>query len=227
LTIRFDYASDQSLRVSFGPEVSLEVHQRIRRFLASLQRQPVEHVRNLHPAYASVLLTFDPCRTDHPSVEREIRARLPTLEQLPIPAPDLVEVPMCYGGQFGPDLAGVAAACGLDALEVVRRHSNASYIVFFLGFVPGFAYLGGLPASLAVPRLAAPRRQVPAGSLGIAAAQTAIYPIATPGGWQLIGRTPWRLFDPAREPMSVLKLGDRVRFRCIDADEFRAIEGSS
>ncbi len=227
MPIHFHYASDQSLQVSFGPDASSEVHQCIRRFLMGLRQQPIPHVRNSHPAYASVLLTFDPCRTDHQAVEREVRARLMTIGRLQIPAPDLVEVPVCYGGPFGPDLADVAAACKLDEPEVVRRHSEVDYTVCFLGFVPGFAYLGGLPESLATPRLAAPRRQVPAGSVGIAGAQTGVYPIATPGGWRLIGRTPWRLFDPAREPMARLKLGDQVRFRCIDADQFRALGGRS
>jgi inhibitor of KinA len=225
--IQFRYASDQSLQVSFGPDPSPEVHQRVRRFMISLQGQPIPDLCNSHPAYTSVLLTFDPLRTDHQAVERQARARLATLEQLHIPAPELVEVPVCYGADFGPDLADVAAACRLDALEVVRRHSEADYLVCFLGFVPGFAYLAGLPESLTTPRLATPRRQVPGGSVGIAGAQTGVYPVATPGGWRLIGRTPWRMFNPEREPMSRLKLGDRVRFRPIEADVFRAMEASS
>jgi len=223
----FHYASDQSLHVSFGDDLSLAVHRRIRRFLIRLQQQPIPHLRNVHPAYASVLLVFDACRTDHESVEREVRERLAAIEHLQIPDPDLVEVPVCYGGDFGPDLKDVAAACGLDAPEVIRRHSQSDYTVFFLGFVPGFAYLGGLPESLASPRLAVPRRQVPAGSVGIAGSQTGVYPCATPGGWRLIGRTPCRLFDPGREPMSLLKLGDRVRFRCIDPDRFQVLGAGS
>jgi len=225
--IDFHYASDQSLRVSFGKDADLEVHQRIRRFLIGLQQRPIRYLLDMHPAYTSVLLRFDACGTDHQSIEREVRARLPAIEQLQLPPADVVEIPVCYGGQFGPDLADVAAASGLDEQEVIARHSQAGYAVFFLGFVPGFAYLGGLPESLATPRLATPRRQVPAGSVGIAGVQTGVYPIATPGGWRLIGRTPLRLFDPDRKPETLLKLGDAVRFRRIEADQFRRLEACS
>ncbi|KWH60916.1 5-oxoprolinase subunit PxpB [Burkholderia anthina] len=126
-----------------------------------------------------------------------------------------VEIPVEYGGAAGPDLAAVAAHTGLSADEVVARHAGGAYVVFFVGFQPGFAYLGGLDASLHTPRRAAPRLEVPAGSVGIGGAQTGIYPATSPGGWQLIGRTPQVLFDPARPQPTLLLPGDRVRFTIV------------
>jgi KipI family sensor histidine kinase inhibitor len=124
----------------------------------------------------------------------------------------LVEIPVRYGGEAGPDLAAVARHCGLSPEEVVRRHTAPEYTVYFLGFQPGFAYLGGLDAALHTPRRAQPRLAVPAGSVGIGGAQTGIYPSATPGGWQLIGRTDLTLFNPQNQPCTLLQPGDRVRF---------------
>ena len=142
-----------------------------------------------------------------------MRERGASLEQIELPQPRIVEIPVEYGGQAGPDLPDVAKLSGLSQDEVVRRHSQARYLVYFLGFVPGFAYLGGLPDAIAVPRLPAPRKRVEAGSVGIAGSQTGVYPVPTPGGWRLIGRTPLTIFSATREPGALLALGDEVRFR--------------
>ncbi|WP_433694157.1 5-oxoprolinase subunit PxpB [Herbaspirillum seropedicae] len=123
-----------------------------------------------------------------------------------------VEIPVVYGGSAGPDLDNVARHTGLSTEEVIARHSNAEYVVYFLGFLPGFAYMGGLDASLATPRHTTPRVSIPAGSVGIGGEQTGVYPMASPGGWQLIGRTTLQLFDPSQEPPTLLRPGDRVRF---------------
>ncbi|EBX8526214.1 TPA: 5-oxoprolinase subunit PxpB, partial [Salmonella enterica subsp. enterica serovar Paratyphi C] len=123
-----------------------------------------------------------------------------------------VEIPVIYGGAGGPDLAAVARHSGLSEKQVVELHASVEYVVWFLGFQPGFPYLGNLPESLHMPRRAEPRLQVPAGSVGIGGAQTGIYPLSTPGGWQLIGLTPLKLFDPMREPPVLLRPGDSVRF---------------
>jgi KipI family sensor histidine kinase inhibitor len=133
-------------------------------------------------------------------------------------AAPLIEIPVCYGGDCGPDLAEVAAHVGLHCDEVIARHSAAEYRVAMLGFAPGFPYLFGLDASLHLPRRASPRTRVPAGSVAIGGAQTGIYPRELPGGWQIIGRTPLTLFDPARDPPALLAPGQRVRFKVIEAD---------
>ena len=172
-------------------------------------------MRNLHPAYCSLLIKFDPLLTDHATVERAVRERAAAMEQIVLPEPRVVEIPVSYGGESGPDLEDVARLCGLGVDEVIRIHSQARYLVYFLGFVPGFAYLGGLPDSIAAPRLPAPRKRVEAGSVGIAGSQTGVYPVPTPGGWRIIGRTSLTMFDANREPASLLALGDEVRFRPI------------
>jgi KipI family sensor histidine kinase inhibitor len=136
---------------------------------------------------------------------------------------DRIEIPVCYGDAFGPDLDAVAAHAGLDASDVIERHANAEYRVAMLGFMPGFAYLLGLDPALHAPRRASPRTRVPAGSVAIGGAQTGIYPRELPGGWQLIGRTPLALFDASRTPPALLRPGQRVRFRPIDAGEFAAL----
>lgn len=141
-----------------------------------------------------------------------VRSLLPRLAGIPDPPARLVTIPVRYGGADGPDLDDVARLTGLPAGEVIARHAAATYSVRFLGFTPGFAYLGPLDPSLVCPRLDRPRRAVPAGSVAIAADQTAVYPASTPGGWRLIGRTTQVMFDPRREPMSLLAMGDLVRF---------------
>lgn len=181
------------------------------------------------PAYASLALIV---RADAASAamlavaHRFVTTRLTELDldldlDVDLAAPDPVgrevRVPVRYGGQDGPDLEAAAAVCGLDPASYVQRHCASRYTVAMLGFAPGFAYLLGLDPALAAPRLATPRRQVPAGSVGIAGEQTGIYPQASPGGWRLIGRTELTLFDPARDPPSLLQPGDRVRFVALDA----------
>ena len=221
---RFDCASDQTLLVSFGDEIAPEANQQVRALLGRLQADPVAGTRNLHPAYSSLLIKFDPCRTTHAQVERAVRGHLARMGTAPAAAPRQVEIPVCYGQAFGPDLAGVAESQHLKVEDVVRIHSQQTYTVFFLGFAPGFAYLGMVPEAIAVPRLAVPRRRVEAGSVGIAGEQTGIYPCPVPGGWQIIGRTPLAMFQPDREPMALLAAGDEVRFRPIGPDEFERIQ---
>ena len=213
--MEFQYASDQTLQVSLGDAIALENHHRVRKLLRLLQAKAMPGVRNLHPAYCSLLIKFDPLRTDHATVERTVRERAAAMEQIVLPEPRVVEIPVSYGGESGPDLEDVAHLCGLGVEEVIRIHSQARYLVYFLGFVPGFAYLGGLPDSIAAPRLPAPRKRVEAGSVGIAGSQTGVYPVPTPGGWRIIGRTSLTMFDANREPASLLALGDEVRFRPI------------
>ncbi|MDE2055050.1 MAG: 5-oxoprolinase subunit PxpB, partial [Xanthomonadaceae bacterium] len=138
----------------------------------------------------------------------------------PPAGPNFVEIPLCYGGEYGPDLDAVAVHARLPRGDVIARHTATEYAVAMLGFAPGFPYLLGLDPALQVPRRTTPRTRVPAGSVAIGGAQTGIYPRELPGGWHLIGRTPLALFDPAREPPCLLAPGDRVRFRAIEADEF-------
>jgi inhibitor of KinA len=159
-----------------------------------------------------LLVRFDPLESDHAAVESLVLSCLEQLPSILLPEPALVEIPVCYGGDFGPDLADVASLHNLSSAQVIELHASTMYTVYFLGFVPGFAYLGDLPEQLITPRLPAPRKQVPRGSVGIAGNQTGVYPCSTPGGWRLIGRTAVEIFRPDRAQMSLLSIGDRVRF---------------
>ena len=225
--VTFLPASDCSLLVSFGDQITLEAHHAVVRLLRLLQSDPIPGVRNFHPAYSSLLITFDLLRQTHGSLETLLRAYLDRLEKLELPEPRLVEIPVCYDPEFGPDLSDVAALHQITTEKVVELHSAHEYVVYFLGFVPGFAYLGELPEALATPRLATPRRSVPPGSVGIAGRQTGVYPFATPGGWRLLGRTPLAMFRRDREPMNLLKIGDRVRFVSMPVSEYEALVKSA
>jgi inhibitor of KinA len=179
-----------------------------------------DFVLDFHPAYCSVLISFDSTRAGLEEVEAFIRGLLAQSSEAAVIRRQ-VEIPVCYESEFAPDLQDVAALNHLSPEEVIAIHSSGSYYVCFLGFMPGFAYLGGLSSRLATPRLSSPRTQVPAGSVAIGGNQTGIYPFNTPGGWRLIGRTPRKLFSPEKEPFSFFGLGDEVRFRIISREEFQ------
>jgi KipI family sensor histidine kinase inhibitor len=168
-------------------------------------------VHEVLPGMNNLSLLFDPEEVDAAELEMQVLSAWPQLAGMAIEGRE-IRVPVAYGGEDGPDLTEVAAHTGLAPAEVVRRHSEAEYVVYLLGFLPGFAFLGGLPPELATPRRAEPRIAVPARSVGIGGAQTGIYPLVSPGGWQLIGRTPLELFDPRAADPTLLRPGDRVRF---------------
>lgn len=221
--MRFQAASDQALLVYLGEEIGAAAHERVVRLLRLLQREPIAWIRNIQPAYCSLLITFDAAAADHAEVQAKITAYERRAETPPVAKARLVEVPVCYGGEFGPDLEDVAAQHGLHAEKVVELHIARTYHAYFLGFAPGFAYLGDLEEEIATPRLETPRKEVAAGSVGIAGRQTAVYPFATPGGWRLIGRTPLEMFRKDREPMGLIAIGDQVKFRPITRAEFLAM----
>ena len=202
----------------FGNEISLEMHGTVLR-LTPLVRN-LAAVVNVHPAYASLLIDFDPFRTSHAQLEREVSELYQQAAAGPLPPPRTVEIPVCYGGEYGPDLDDVASLTGRSPAEVVAIHSSADYLVCFLGFSPGFPYLSGMPESIAAARLPTPRNRVPAGSVAIGGRQTGVYPLASPGGWRIVGRTPLRLFQPSADPPVLLGMGDHVKFVPISKDAF-------
>src|ERR1700678_2916515 len=223
---QFRPASDQSLLVYFGQRITLDAHQRVRRLLRLLEREPIAGVRNLHPAYCSLLVDFDVLKLSHRELEEILRGYLDRLEEVDLPEGRQLQVPTCYGGEFGPDLNEVATLLGMAPARVIELHASVTYIVYFLGFVPGFAYLGELPEALVTPRLASPRRNTPPGGVGVAGNQTGVYPFDTPGGWRLIGRTPIAMFRPDRTDMGFLSIGDRVRFVSISAAQFTEMQNT-
>jgi inhibitor of KinA len=221
----FRIAGDQGIIIEFGEGISPMIHERVRAMLLSLARQPLPGVLEYVPAYRSITLLYDPLVTTY----YQVRAGLVELHRqsggIVLPIPEVVELPVCYGGSLGPDLGFVAASHDLSEEEVIRLHCQPDYLIYMLGFSPGFPFLGGLPERLHTPRLASPRRMVPAGSVGIANGQTGVYPIASPGGWQLIGRTPVDLFDPGRNRPFLCRAGDLLRFRPISEEEYDILAG--
>jgi len=209
------------------PEASLDA---VLAVLRSLEAAAIPGVTELAPAYSTIGVFFDATEIARVASEQEpwdwfttkiegvLKVRSPKSKR-GVEAPR-IEIPVCYHREFAPDIGDVARVAGLTEAEVVHRHSSAAYRVACVGFIAGFPFLSGLPSELATPRRAVPRKEVPAGSVAIGGAQTGIYPRNSPGGWNVIGRTPLRLFDVQREPPTILQAGDRVRFREISREEF-------
>lgn len=232
---------DSAVVVTLGSSIDESTLLRVRSLTAALERERTAGITDVVPAYTSVTVFYElplPTNGELSPYERICQVIADRAERADHSWPDLVranldgakerepvrtvEIPVCYGGEFGPDLEGVARHAGLAVEAVVELHSGAPYTVQAIGFAPGFPYLGGLPEKLFTPRRPTPRARVPAGSVAIGWQQTGIYPIVTPGGWQLLGRTPLALFDAAQSPPALLRVGDRVRFRRITPAEFVA-----
>lgn len=218
--MEFCPASDRSLLAYVGNEIGQAAHEKVFRLLRCIETAQPSWLRNLQPAYCSVLICFDPTQITHDEVETAVRSLAKSSKKISSVPSRTAEIPVCYGGEFGRDLEEAAALLSLSPQRVVELHAASAYRAYFLGFAPGFAYLGDLPSQLELPRLPSPRKEVPAGSVAIAGKQTSIYPFATPGGWRLIGRTPLNLFRPDRDPMSLIRLGDQVRFHPVSLEEF-------
>jgi len=220
--------------ITLGRTIDEATHRVVRAASARLDAAPLAGVIDVVPAFVSIAVHYDPAAVPGdptvPPFERVAAALRQALADL---RPDearearLVEIPVCYGGDLGPDLEEVARRHAMSTGEVVRLHSNAVYLVYMVGFMPGFAYMGGLPAKLVTPRRSSPRAAVPARSVGIGGEQTGVYPMESPGGWNLIGRTPLEIFDASRKPATLLSAGDRVRFRAIPLEEYRALRPES
>ncbi|HVS53319.1 MAG TPA: 5-oxoprolinase subunit PxpB [Opitutaceae bacterium] len=215
---------DSAIVLALGEVVDDAVLARVATLAAEIERHRPKGVTDVVPAFASVTVFYDIARVaGFAELCAELEALATRADAAVVGAePRLVEIPVCYGGEFGPDLENVAAHAGLTCEEVVALHRGADYRVQAIGFSPGFAYLGGLPEKIHAPRRATPRTKVPIGSVGIGGSQTGVYPLATPGGWNLIGRTPRRMFDPARATPALLRAGDRVTFHPIEPAEFES-----
>lgn len=226
--VRFETIAEDALLLRFGERIEAALNDRVHAAVAALQRAlpQLECV----PAYASVLLRFDPLAwrgEDTTDPQQALRCAVRTAldaSEMQFQTRRAQQIPVCYGGAFGADLIEVAQQLDLSPDEVVARHTAVEYRVAMIGFAPGFPYLLGLDPALAMPRRRDPRQRVPAGSVAIGGKQTGIYPNELPGGWQLLGRTPLRLFDLIATPPSLLAAGDRVRFHAISEDEFQQLD---
>jgi len=190
-----------------------------------MEKESSKSVIETIPTYRSLLIIYDPAITNPTKLEKEILALEERLSQIKIPPPDTVEIPVCYGGEFGPDIQFVADHNSITKDDVIRIHSEADYQIYMIGFTPGFPFLGGLPKELHTPRLETPRSFVPERSVGIANNQTGIYPLASPGGWQLIGKTPLKLFAPEHSNPFIYKVGDRIKFKPISTEDYYRLAG--
>jgi inhibitor of KinA len=208
------------LLVELDDEIDPAVNARAVQLAGALENARFAGVRDVVPTFRSVAIHFDPLKTDFSALSAAIDVHMAEPGAVARSSGPPVRIPVCYGFDFGPDLAAVAALAGISEPEVIALHSAVRYRVFMVGFLPGFAYLGRVDDRIAVPRRASPRLRVPAGSVGIAGQQTGVYPVESPGGWQLIGRTPVRPFDLSRKEPFLLKAGDEVEFYGIDAAEY-------
>ena len=219
---------DRAVLIRLGSTIDEAIHRQVRAVYARLAARPVPGTVEVVPAFASVAVHYDPAlvpndrrgSSPYGCIAAAIADALANLEEGSLTPLRSIAIPVCYGDSYGPDLGEVAERHGLTTDEVIRLHTSATYRVYMLGFAPGFAYLGGLPEAIATPRRAEPRTAVPAGSVGIGGSQTGIYPLVSPGGWQLIGRTPLRLFNATRESPALLAVGDIVTFRPIAPNEY-------
>lgn len=220
-------AGDAAWLVEFADRLDVTINARVIWTAEDVRRANWPGVRDVVPAFHSLAVYFDPLRADADRLRTALEASASASRDAVVSPTAPREVPVCYGGEHGPDLDGMAESTGLSRDEIVAIHAASTYRVFMIGFTPGFAYLGPVDPRIAAPRLPTPRVRVPAGSVGIAGQQTGIYPSETPGGWRLIGRTPFRPFQPLRSEAFLLKPGDAVRFVPIDEDEYRRHTGAS
>ena len=233
-TFRIVAAGDAAVIVELENRIDPVVNEMAIALAMAIQTAGLPGVRDVVPTYRSVAIHFDPLRINYDALVARVNRWMgdpsPVSFGDPSPVPDatlsLVRVPVCYGGEFGPDLADVAAFAAVSEAEAVRLHTSRIYRVFMLGFMPGFPYMGAVDQRIAAPRLSTPRVRVPVGSVGIAGMQTGIYSVSTPGGWRIVGRTPLKPFDLSRGEPVLFKPGDAVQFYAIDPGEYARLESA-
>ena len=221
--VRILVSSDQSLCVEFGNAISEEISNQVRAYTLAAEQAAIEGVVEYVPTYRSVTVHYRPEVIGYAALKDRLMALTEKMGEMELPPAQTIDIPVLYGGEYGPDLAHVAEVNNLTEQEVVDIHTKPEYIIYMLGFTPGFCYLGGMDPRISTPRLKVPRVKIPAGSVGIAGSQTGIYPVDSPGGWQLIGRTPLRMYDPNRERPILLDAGMHLRYHPIDQAEFDRI----
>ncbi len=215
------FMGDRGLLLEFGDEISHEVNDRVRRMALAIQAEAIEGIIETVPTYRSLLIIYNSLTLSIDQLKKRLQEIEEGLRETPFPEPKLTRIPAVYGSPYGPDMEGVAKHCGISTEEVIRLHTSKPYFIYMIGFMPGYPYMGELPEALIMPRLKTPRLFVPKGSVAIAQKQTGIYSMESPGGWQIIGRTPVELFNPEGKPPALLQMGDLVQFYPITEKEFK------
>lgn len=216
-------SGDSALIIKAGNEISLEINQKIRALLSKIEQENISGIVDFIPSYNELMVCYDPLTISFNNLLSKIKHLSNNLEELSFLHSSTIVIPVVYGGDFGPDLNEVAEFSKLSPEEVIKIHCSTIYHVYMLGFTPGFCYLGGMDQRISTPRKHSPRLKIPAGAVGIAEQQTGIYPIQSPGGWQLIGQTPVKLFDPLRKLVFLIEPGDKLQFVPITKDRFDEI----
>ena len=222
--IRILTAGDSALLIEFGKEIDPETNRKITALVQLMREQHIEGIVDVIPAFCSLLINYDPRVLSYEELKERMEHLLKMETKTEATRKRIFEIPVCYGGEYGPDIENIAEHAGLSVEEVIKIHSSKDYIIYMLGFLPGFTYLGGLDERIYTPRLASPRLKIRAGSVGIGGSQTGIYPLDSPGGWQLMGLTPVRTYDPKRQTPILVEAGDYIRFIPIDEEEFLRIQ---
>lgn len=220
---RYLTAGDKALTVEYGNEISEDISSKIRSMVVALELNKIEGVVEIVPTYRSLMVHYNPLAIGYDNLVKNLKSLEGKLNDISLPEPEIIEIPTLYGGEYGPDIENVAQHNGISIEEVIKIHSSKEYLIYMLGFTPGFPYLGGMDERIATPRLKVPRTKISKGSVGIAGSQTGIYPIDSPGGWQLIGRTPLKLYEPNREVPILLKAGNYIKFVPISESKYKAI----
>ena len=212
--------------MELGHEISESTHKKIFTLITHLIHNPIQGIINIHPGYTSMLFTLDKMANIDDTIQA-VENSLDMVQNSEPPEAKLVEVPVLYGGNYGKDIQRVVQFSRLSEDEIIQRHQSGNYLVYFLGFSPGFPYIGGMDQNLKTPRLQTPRKRVPQGSVAIAGGQTGIYPFPSPGGWNLIGRTPLKIFNISNPKNSLIQMGDKVQFKSISEDEYERLKESN
>lgn len=222
--VRYLVSGDCAVCVEFGNEISPEINRKIRAFKIAVEKEQIEGIVEMVPTYRSLLVVYKPEVIGFGALTEKFEALMGSMGSIQIPPPTVIEIPVFYGGEMGPDLETVADHNHKTPEEVVKVHTSGEYLIYMLGFIAGFPYLGGMSKEIAAPRLSSPRVKIEGGSVGIAGEQTGVYPVASPGGWQLIGRTPLKLYDADREKPVLLEAGQYIKFRSVTEEEYKTIE---
>ena len=223
-SVRFLFSGDSALVIEFGNEISVDINKKIRKMMDDIKKENIDGIVELVPTYCSLLINYDVLKIDYNTLVEKLKTFLNNdLETAEGEEVTLVEIPTLYNDEVGPDLSYVAEHNKLSKEEVIKIHTGTDYLVYMLGFMPGFTYLGGMSEKIATPRLESPRLQIYPGSVGIAGKQTGMYPSMSPGGWRIIGRTPLKLYNPDSNTPVYISSGDYVRYVSISEEEYDEI----